>query len=160
MQLDKISFSSRELVDSLQDIIWVLNPKNDSLESLTAYIREYTLKFFDDTPIKIHFDFPDQIPVFKLSEEQRRNTFLVVKETLNNIVKHADCTYVRIKLHLFENNLQLIIKDNGKGFNAQKIRGFANGLKIMKVRMEQIGGYVDISSIENKGTSTIITIPF
>ncbi|MFL5789748.1 MAG: sensor histidine kinase, partial [Flavisolibacter sp.] len=158
-QLEKISYSSRELVDSLQDIIWVLNPKNDLLESMAAYIREYALKFFEATDIHLYFDYPEYMPVFKLSEEQRRNTFLVLKETLNNTAKHSHCTEVVIKFHVFENNLQISIQDNGRGFNNKKIRGFANGLANMRSRMKQIGGYYDIDSVINKGTKTTLTIP-
>src|SRR5438477_8110295 len=83
-QLENISQSSRELVDNLQDIIWVLNPKNDTLESLASYIREYSLKFFEPFGIEVQFNYPEKFPEVKLSEETRRNIFLVVKESFNN----------------------------------------------------------------------------
>src|SRR5438477_3969833 len=88
-QLENISESSRELVDNLQDIIWVLNPQNDTLESLAAYIREYGLKFFEPFETDLQFDYPAVFTRVKLSEETRRNLFLVIKETFNNIAKHA-----------------------------------------------------------------------
>jgi len=97
-QLENISYSSRELVDNLQNIIWVLNPRNDSLDNLSAYIREYTLKFFESTDVIASFNYPQQIPSIKLSEEQRRNLFMVIKETLNNTAKHSYCQAVKIDL--------------------------------------------------------------
>jgi signal transduction histidine kinase/ligand-binding sensor domain-containing protein len=154
VQLEKISFSSRELVDNLQDIIWVLNPRNDSLENLAAYIREYALKFFDGTDIDVHLNYPNQIPAFKLSEEKRRNMFMVIKESLNNIAKHAACNSVNITLGIKHHQLQLVIADNGKGFEPAEIRQFANGLLNMKARMEQVEGSYEIESVPGKGTIT------
>jgi signal transduction histidine kinase/ligand-binding sensor domain-containing protein len=158
VQLENISHSSRELVDNLQNIIWVLNPQNDSLENLAAYIREYTLKFFDSTDVVVHFNYPQQIPSIKLSEEQRRNIFMVVKETLNNIAKHSCCNLTSIDLSLKNRQLQISIKDNGKGFEMSSIRQFANGLSNMKQRMEQINGLYEIQSACNAGTTTKLSV--
>lgn len=157
-QLEKISYSSRELVDNLQDIIWVLNPKNDSLDNLAAYIREYALKFFEATNVSLRFDYPQQIPPVKLSEEQRRNVFMVVKETLNNSAKYAHCSVITIKLHLQKNSLKMEIKDNGKGFDLSAVRHFANGISNMKLRMEQVNGSYEIKSCINEGTVTCLAM--
>lgn len=157
-QLESISYSSRELVDNLQNIIWVLNPKNDSLDNLAAYIREYTLKFFEATDVHIQFNYPQQIPSVKLSEEQRRNIFMVVKETLNNTAKHSSCAAIDIKLCIQKHQLKIDIADNGKGFETASIRKFANGLSNMKQRMEQIGGSYEIFSGAGRGTVTKLTV--
>ena len=160
IQLEKISFSSRELVDNLQDIIWVLNPKNDSLESLAVYIREYTLKFFDASQLTVHFDYPQQMPAHKLSEEQRRNIFLVIKETLNNIAKHAEAESITVSLLANKDALEVSIKDDGRGFDRLSVRPFANGLSNMKNRVEQIGGVYEIISCPRQGSETKLSIPF
>ena len=159
VQLENISHSSRELVDNLQNIIWVLNSKNDSLENLSAYIREYALKFFDSSAVDVVFNYPSQIPFIKLSEEQRRNIFMVIKETLNNISKHSGCSSVTIDLSVTTRQLQIEIKDNGKGFETSSIRQFGNGLNNMKQRMEQINGSYQIQSACNKGTITKLVVP-
>jgi signal transduction histidine kinase len=158
-QLENISHSSRELVHNLQDIIWVLNPKNDSLENLAAYIREYALKFFEPTDVAVRFCYPQHIPSTKLSEEQRRNIFMVVKETLNNTAKHSACKSVTIHLQLQKEGILIEIEDDGKGFNMGSVRKFSNGLANMKQRMEQIDGSYEIISEEAKGTTTKITVP-
>lgn len=157
-QLENISESSRELVDNLQDIIWVLNPKNDTLENLASYIREYALKFFEAFRIETHFQYPEKFPLLKLSEETRRNIFLTVKESFNNIGKHAWCNAVTLKIELHKNNIVLLIKDDGKGFAINNTRTFGNGLINMKNRMEQIGGKYEIVTEPGKGTETRLQI--
>lgn len=158
VQLEQISFSSRELVDNLQDIIWVLNPRNDSLENLAAYIREYALKFFESTEVAVHFLYPRQLPQLKLSEELRRNIFLVIKETLNNTAKHAGCGEITIGLEATAQQVRIIIADDGCGFDPQGVRHFANGLANMKNRMEQVGGHYALHAAPGEGTETILTI--
>ena len=158
-QLENISRSSRELVDNLQDIIWVLNPRNDTLENLGAYIREYALKFFEPFETQLQFHYPDQVPTTRLSEETRRNIFLVIKETCNNIARHAWCNTVTIAMRQEPGAIVFSITDDGKGFDTDRVRQFGNGILNMKNRMEQIGGTYAISSAPGKGTTTQIRIP-
>lgn len=158
-QLENISESSRELVDSLQDIIWVLNPKNDTLESLASYIREYALKFFEPFNIETYFNYPEKFNDIKLSEETRRNIFLVIKESFNNIAKHAWCNTVTLNIETSSNDLIINLKDDGRGFDINNTRLFGNGLMNMKTRIGQIGGKYDIRSDPGKGTTTSIVIP-
>jgi len=157
-QLENISVSSRELVDSMQDIIWVLNPKNDTLESLASYVREYALKFFEPFESNIQFDYPENIPVVKLTEEQRRNIFLVIKESFNNIAKHAWCNSVKLRLQKKDNSIIFIIEDDGKGFDISNTRAFGNGLQNMRTRMLQVNGTYNITSEPSKGTVTTISV--
>lgn len=158
-QVEKIAESSRELVDNLQDIIWVLNPKNDTLESLAAYVREYALKYFEPLSVKIDFDYPEEFSPARLSEEKRRNVYMTVKESLNNIAKHAWCNTVVISLKESARQFKISIRDDGKGFETEKVRLFANGLKNMQTRIEQSGGTYSITSKPGKGSETIITMP-
>lgn len=158
-QLEKISASSRELVDNLQDIIWVLNPKNDTLESLAAYIREYTLKFLEPLSIAGSFRYPEQFTITHLSEEKRRNIFLTVKESLHNIAKHAWCNSVVISITESAGSFMLIIQDDGKGFDSEKVRNFANGLKNMQARIEQSNGRYELITAPAKGTTIKISMP-
>lgn len=157
-QLEKIAISARELVDNLQDIIWVLNPKNDTLESLSSYIREYSLKYFEALSIQLIFNYPEQFPVITLSEEQRRNIYLSVKETFNNIAKYAWCNKVTVDIEVGATEILLRITDDGKGFDVNSVRLFANGLRNMQNRIEQVGGSFAITSQPGKGTKTEIRI--
>ena len=157
-QLENISASSRELVDNLQDIIWVLNPKNDTLESLAAYIREYSLKFFEPFGTEIRFEYPEKFPPVKLSEETRRNIFLTIKESFNNIAKHAWSNTIKMSILLLRGEIVFSIKDDGKGFDKNTVRQFGNGLVNMQNRIEQIGGKYKIVSEPGKGTETFISV--
>lgn len=157
-QLEKIAVSSRELVDNLQDIIWVLNSKNDTLESLSAYIREYGLKYFEPFSIEINFNYPETFSGKRLSEEQRRNIFLTVKESFNNIARHAWCNNVTVTISETARTILINIKDNGKGFDENSVRLFANGLKNMRNRIELAGGSYSITSQPGRGTLIEIEI--
>jgi signal transduction histidine kinase/streptogramin lyase len=153
VQLDRISDSSRTLVDNLQDIIWMLNTKHDQLDSLAIYIREYATKFFEQSAINVVFDYPAYIDPVKIREDYRRNFFLAIKEALNNIVKHANAKNVMIKFSIEQKIMTLVASDDGKGFNMEAIRKFANGVKNMQVRMEQSGGTCSIVSRPGEGTT-------
>ncbi|HWD86946.1 MAG TPA: two-component regulator propeller domain-containing protein [Mucilaginibacter sp.] len=157
--LDIISASSRELVDSLQDIIWVLNPKNDSLNSLELYIKEYTESFFEPAGIHYEFDSEGTGVQITLSEEQRRNIFLAVKESCNNILKHANCTKAGVNLKFRNNTLTISVKDNGLGFDLKEVGVFSNGLQNIRNRMNQIGASCHIVSAKNEGTWITLSIP-
>jgi len=156
--LDKIAESSRDLVDNLQDIIWVLNPKNDTPESLSSYIREYGLKYFEPLSVQLEFNYPEHFSHVHLSEEQRRNIFLTVKESFNNIAKYAWCNKVIVTIRETGKEIYLTITDDGKGFDVNKVRLFANGLKNMQHRIELVGGSYSISSEPGKGTVTEIKL--
>lgn len=157
--LDVISNASRELVDNLQDIIWVLNPRNDSLNSLVLYIKEYTESFFE--PARIQYEFLHQGTNIRitLSEEQRRNIFLAVKESCNNILKHAECSQACVSVKLANGLLTIIIKDNGRGFDTREVGAFSNGLQNIRNRTDQIGASCQINSAKNAGTEVTLTIP-
>jgi signal transduction histidine kinase/streptogramin lyase len=152
--LKHISSSSRELVDNLQDIIWILNSKNDSLENLCAYIREYALKYFEPFNIQVIVDFPENIPHLEMTEDKRRNVFLVFKESFNNISKHSGCGEIKLKMALNNTTVSFIVSDNGKGFDKGAVRNFANGLENMQERMNTINGFFEINSVPKNGTTT------
>lgn len=153
--LDVISAASRELVDNLQGIIWVLNPKNDSVESLVLYLKEYTEGFFEHTPVNLNFTFDGIAMHFSLSEEKRRNIFLVVKECCNNALKHSGCTEVNISVALKDQVIWITIADNGIGFDVKSVPAFSNGLQNMRNRMRQTGG--EFQLISGAGTGTVLT---
>lgn len=155
-EIDKISNNANELLTKLNTIIWTMSSSNDRLDNMIAYTRAYALEYFESTGIDCHFELPDHIPPTEMSGEKRRNVFLCVKESLNNIVKHAKAGDVWIKVTL-NNSLHIQIRDNGVGINLQKLREFGNGLNNMKKRMESIGGQFNISN-EN-GTVTNFVVP-
>jgi ligand-binding sensor domain-containing protein/signal transduction histidine kinase len=157
--LEKIAQTASDLVDNMSHIIWAMNPENDHINDLIAYTRQYALDFFENSPLSCEIDFPDNLPNLQLSQEARRNIFLVVKESLNNVLKHATASNVTLQLRVVNHYLELHITDNGIGFDINTIRPFSNGLRNMRKRMKQISGTYTIKSSIACGTVTIITVP-
>ena len=138
-EIEKISASANELLNKMNAIIWSMSSSNDTLGNMVAYIRSYSQEYFENTGIDCRITIPESLPELEVSGIIRRNVFLVVKEALNNIVKHSGATEVKITLQKEEKGLSLIIQDNGKGIGNQKLSQFGNGLKNMKKRMDDVG---------------------
>ena len=153
-EIDKISSSANELLNKMNAIIWSMSSSNDSLGNMIAYIRSYALEYFEDTGVTCRINIPDNLPNVEVIGEIRRNVFLVVKEALNNILKHSKASEVTITLEREENELILYIQDNGTGIDLDALRQFGNGLKNMKKRMADVG--IDFS-IENRN-GTMVTL--
>lgn len=154
--VQKISQASREVIANIGEIIWAIDTRNDSLDDLVAYLRQYTSKYFEATSIQCEFDIPEKIPTTHFSAEKRRNIFLVVKEALHNIVKHSKATSVRISASFSGGALEIHVEDNGQGFDTKELSRFGNGLRNMATRMNDVGGSLEISSKQGQGTKVTI----
>ena len=157
--VQKIAGMARELIDSIGEIIWAMNPRNDMLDHLAGYLREYASEYFGMTPITCHFDFPDQLPGHPLSAEVRRNMFLTMKEAINNVVKHSDATSVEFRCRASDREVEFSIQDNGRGFMIETPNQNGNGLRNMKTRVEDIGGNLQIESQLGRGTRVRLIVP-
>jgi signal transduction histidine kinase len=155
-EISKIREYSHEMIDKMGEIVWALNEKNDSLSDLLSYTRVYTMEYLSQNGIKCIIETPDQFPVSFVSGEFRRNVYLTVKEALHNIVKHARATEVTLTIHI-NHHLSIGLKDNGTGFDENKIRPFSNGLSNMKSRIREIGGQIKI--LQENGTLVSLEIP-
>ncbi len=156
VELDRISQSADDVLNKMNAIIWSMNSRNDTLDNLLLYIRTYALEYFENTPIRCTVHCPEQIPAVELTGEKRRNIFLCVKESLNNVLKHSGAANVSIDV-LINGELLIRISDDGKGIDPDHIRPFGNGLKNITHRMDSIGGRF---TIENKdGTVTTLRLP-
>ena len=157
IHMQGVSETSRETIASISEIIWAINPRNDLLDDLVAYLRHYTARYLGATGIALTFDIPETIPDFHLSAEARRNIFLVVKEAFHNIVKHSQATAVFMTISFAKQHLDILVKDNGRGFSAG-VSGFGNGLRNMEKRMTDIGGTFAITSEPGEGTKVVIGV--
>ena len=155
-EIEKISSSANELLDNMNAIIWTMNSSNDSLENMIAYIRSYAQGYFDSTGIICKINIQEHLPNIAVSGKVRRNVFMVVKESLNNILKHSKATQVNITLQTVPDGLALFIQDNGVGIDFGNLRRFGNGLINMKKRMEEMA--IDFT-IENKN-GTLVTLHY
>jgi signal transduction histidine kinase len=158
-ELLKISQTAREVVDNIGAILWAINPRNDRLDNLAGYIREFASEYFEMTPIKYLFDFPEQVLAHPLSAEVRRNIFLTTKEAINNVVKHSGATLVELHCRVSDHEVEFNIQDNGRGFIIEDLPRHRNGLLNMKKRIEDIGGNFQIESQLGCGTSIRLMVP-
>jgi signal transduction histidine kinase len=152
-ELDKISQFANDLLGNLNSIIWTMNAGNDSLYGTLSYLRNYITDYLDGTGIKHQFDFDSDLPDVPIRGEVRRNLFLVFKESMNNMVKHADATEVKIACRLEKDSgIHWLIQDNGKGIDFDHLRPFSNGLSNMEKRMRDSGIRFQLESNKD-GTS-------
>ena len=156
--LQRISEEVQASSQAMDDIIWSVNSHNDSLPETMARMRRYTAELFDNSKINCHLDLDEKAGNKRLSMEQRRDVYLIYKEALNNIHKHANANNVWIQVIQNQNHLHMQIKDDGKGFNTNFITD-RNGLKNLRSRVEKWNGKIKIQSMENKGTDIEIEIP-
>ena len=154
--IHEISNTSRGLADKMGEIIWTLNPQNDTLGNLAAYLKEYVYETTENIPIQIIFDFPEEIPDISLSHLYRRQLLLITKEALNNALKYAQATQISLGLSVCGTVVQFTIQDNGLGFDINQTfnerMGKRNGLGNMKARMDSIGGHYELTSEKGNGT--------
>jgi signal transduction histidine kinase/sugar lactone lactonase YvrE len=157
--IEHISSISKELVDNMRDLIWVLNPENTTLDHLVSRIREYCADYLDGMKVNALFIFPDEVPDMDIAREVQRSIFSTIKEAVNNCVKYSKAEELKIELSVSNSNLAITLTDNGVGFAANEMRSGGNGLRNMKQRMELIGGQCSITSEKCKGTEVAIVIP-
>ena len=154
--IQHISSISKELVDNMRDLIWVLNPENTTLDNLISRMREYCSDYLDGIDISPVLDLPADIPLMHISREAQRNIFSTVKEAMNNCVKHSAASELRMSVTTGNNQLVITISDNGRGIPANRTAG--NGLRNMKQRIESIGGTYAIMTPDTGGTRINMTI--
>ncbi len=157
-----VSRTSRQSVDAMSDIVWAVNPKRDHLHDLTERMQRFASDTFAANDIEFEFVTPDEgHPNMKLGTEIRRHVYLIFKEGVNNIAKHAGCTAVKIDLRINRRNLLLEISDNGKGFDLKhSTNGYGgNGLSSMQQRAATINGLIEIDTQKGVGTIIRLKIP-
>ncbi len=157
--LEAISNKSLELVTALDEIVWAVNPKNDSLRNLANYLCLFAQDFLRPAAIQCRLDVPPGLPDLPLNSEQRHTLFLVTKEALANAAKHSAASEVWLRLALQDSRLRLRLEDNGRGFDAAAIRPGGNGLKNIAARMEQLGGHGAVRSVVGQGTRVELELP-
>ena len=119
-KLDSIAVTSRELLHSLDEIVWAVNPSNDTLEHLAAYLGQYAAEYFQNTNVECDLEMPDALPTQPLSAEVRHNVFLAFEEVLSNALKHSKASRVRIVMTHGNGEFQICIADNGCGLKTAR----------------------------------------
>ena len=165
--LAQISETAHELVGAMDEIVWAINPENDTLDGLVTYIGKYFQEYVTQAGLRCRLDLPALLPLFTVSAEIRHNLFLAVKETLNNVVKHAAATEVLLQLKMQPPGFSFVIKDDGCGIDSNgNLTGLkktgrissGRGLQNLVSRLEKIGGTCKISSEPDRGTEVELTV--
>jgi signal transduction histidine kinase/ligand-binding sensor domain-containing protein len=149
-----IGNTARGMIDSMNDIVWVVNPKNDSVESMISRMRRFSSTLFEAKGINLRFKEESSFSGITLTMQERRNIYLIFKEIVNNSAKHSACTEAEIVLQRQTWRFGFSISDNGAGFDTEKPY-IGNGLSNMKVRAKEIGGILEIRSSPGAGSSFI-----
>ena len=156
--LADIANLSRELVDSMSDIVWAIDPEQDRLGDLTHRMRRFASDLFSHNGSHVRLDLPGEDQNPHIGADIRRQVFLVFKESLHNAARHSGCTEVDLRLRLADGWLDLCIADNGRGFDvAHPSRG--HGLASMRRRSEHLGGGLEVDSAPGRGTTVHLRAP-
>jgi signal transduction histidine kinase len=169
--LHKIGLVSRELIDKMSDIVWSLNPENESFEQLHHRILTFATMILSPGNITYEFTAAEELKKLQLTGEQRKNIFLIFKEALHNVVKYAACKTVLISLSMEKNQLVMVIQDDGIGFDlsAMGVRIYSSngspagtiggsGIKNMRARADAISAKLTIHSKDNEGTIVLLAV--
>jgi signal transduction histidine kinase/ligand-binding sensor domain-containing protein len=157
-RIEGISNTARRAVRSLDEIVWAVNPRNDTLTSFIDYTGQYALDYLRIAGLRCRLDLPDHVADRELSTDVRHNLFLAVKEAITNTVKHSQATELRLQIKVLDEKLKITIEDNGQGFETRPEDSMADGLRNMQQRLEDIGGKCAIEGQRGSGTKVTIEL--
>ena len=159
VDLQRISSSAREAVQTADGIVWAVNPRNDSFVHLANYLVHFAEDFFRLTTIRCRLDVPPGLPQIHLPMQHRHNLLLAVKEACNNVVRHSEASEIWLRMTLADQEFSITVEDNGKGFIAGAMPEDSNGLRNMRERMADFGGRLQLSSEPGRGTRVTLIAP-
>jgi signal transduction histidine kinase/ligand-binding sensor domain-containing protein len=149
--IGRIEDRARRLTRSMDEVVWAINPKNDSLEGFITYFHHWAQAFLGNAGIRVRWDLPLEPTEAPLSAEVRHELLLACKEGVTNIVKHSGAEQVRIRCRPEAGGLEILIQDDGRGFVANE-SGRGHGLDNLRDRLAAVGGRCDIRSAAGRGT--------
>jgi signal transduction histidine kinase/ligand-binding sensor domain-containing protein len=158
-QLVRIMDRTRELAKRLDEIVWAVNPKNDSTGHLATYLCQFAKEFFEPTAIQCRLDVASDVADMPLTAEVRHSVFLVVKEAFNNAVKHSAATELWLRLTVSDGVMTIEVSDDGRGFEVGAGREAGNGLRNMAERMAEMGGQFQVQSTPARGATVCLRLP-
>jgi signal transduction histidine kinase/ligand-binding sensor domain-containing protein len=160
-QIRSISDDSREVLRSLDEVVWAINPEKDSLEHLVSYIAQYAQDYLKKTGIECELEIPAHLPTQPLTSQSRHHLFLAFHEVLTNILKHSGATCAHVSVNCRGSAFEILVSDNGRGFDPSQgesnspgsSAGFGNGLTNMRRRLTEVGGTFQLESRPGQGTT-------
>jgi signal transduction histidine kinase len=158
-QFDKICEEAREALRAMDEVLWAINPRRDTLREFTTYICGYARTFLKNTSIQCVLDVEPEMSSETFDLPLRRNLLLAVKEALNNAVKHSHATELLLKIRWQNKRLILAVEDNGRGFDPASASAERNGLTNLAQRMHEVGGEFQLTSEPGKGCRVEFSTP-
>ena len=159
-----------DLLQTLDEIVWAVNPQNDTLDNLAAYLGQYATEYLQNTSVDCEVNITPNLPVYPLTAETRHNLFLAFKEAIGNALRHSQASRVQVTMSHAERRFEIVVTDNGQVFNAEatwsggqsgpsKVGKTGNGLVNMKARLGNVGGEANIESCPGQGTRITFRLP-
>jgi len=158
-KLDQLCNRMRDLAGSVNEVVWVVNSQRDTLRDFANYICKYAESFLKPTVVRCRFDLDGEIPDIAFELPVRRNLFLAVKEALNNAAKHSGATEIFLRISYANGMIQVVVEDNGKGFDPAHADPERNGLANMRQRLREPGGTCSVASQPGKGCRIEFRMP-
>jgi signal transduction histidine kinase len=158
-RLREITDRARTLAASLDEIVWAINPANDTSQSFVDYFFPYAQKLFGNAGIRCRLEVAGSLPPGNLNAEERHELFHAYKEALNNVIRHSNATEVQITLSNLEGQVVVRIADNGRGLMDNAARSAHHGLAGMRERLYRLGGRCEITGSAGKGTTVTFVVP-
>lgn len=155
----EISTRARELVAALDEIVWAINPRNDSTPAVAAYFSQFVQRMLKPPGIRCRLDIPRDLTALPLKADQRHHLFLAFKEAVTNIARHAQAKEVRLAIQVRDGVLTVELEDNGVGFDPGASAAGADGLANMRERLGRLGGTCEIMSEPGRGTTLRFQLP-
>jgi len=150
--LTTITTIAVQMLKSLDEIVWAINPRNDGLPDLISYLGQHAVEFLRSAGIRCQINLPENPPELEVTSAVRHHIFLAVKEALTNVVRHARAGAARMDIRVEGESLQIVITDDGCGFDAPPVQAGSDGLRNMRKRMAAIGGEMHVESRPGQGT--------
>jgi signal transduction histidine kinase len=157
--LSQMCAGARNILATIDEVIWTVNSQNDNLEDFSMYVCKYAQHFLESTAIRFRFDVAAELPARTLSQLVRRDLFLAIKEALNNAAKHSKATELTVRIELMGFRLYVVVADNGRGFDPTRTSHEGKGLANMKQRMAEIGGNCELASRPGEGCQVSFQVP-
>ncbi len=157
--LGELSETARRMVTSLDEIVWAVNPRNDTIASLASYFGSYAQRFLDIAAVSCGLDIAQDLPEHPLDPKFRQELFFAFKEALTNVVRHAHATQVWLRISVRNDLLTVEVSDNGRGFDTNSHRAGDDGIANMEERLKSLGGECKITSNSREGTTVCFRAP-
>ncbi len=156
--LQQIRDKSDQMMQSMSDIVWSINPAHDSLHDMMIRLKQFMAEVLESQDIEVHFAAPADIKTLKIDLRHRKELYLAFKEIINNAAKYSSCSHFYFEIQKQKGEIIILIRDDGKGMDIENIR-YGNGLKNIESRITQIGGQISRDSAPGAGMKYEIRIP-